>query len=307
MDISDLDHSTASIHYANGSSVDISKIAGGTDYRNSMRTIYGPRRPAILMNESCSGYAPQKEALEAPRHRAINVQTLLGKVPTWLGGKPSRPNALLPMLHALKLSVEAYTEEPLQYAEVATPWMTTINLYTDLRAAFETLALVAPRYTLSPAGVLAWRQLEHICPLDIETCPGSSIVLSVDITESSMFAMVLEDECCIADTLGELYAPSMGLDTFLKSSEMLSFALRGLVESSVDPYDGTATSLSQVVLLGESGDSEHLRAIIQDIVADYKRPSFSVMDYMGVDPTYLASRAAAYDCWARQKLQDDEI
>lgn len=315
--------STASIHFSNGTAVDIAKVEGSPAYKQLMRTT------DVLYNAATT----PRSASDASLHNSgatqgrLRPQSYRDYLPPWLGGHDYRLQPLPSMLRALKVATESYLESPLSDAEVVVPFPVTNSFLDTLRSACSSLSLSMPLSAQPPAGILAARthgfggQCDAVEDTDVlepnQQDDPEQLILTIDYSRAAMTAMLVFEECSLFEFRRVLHDTQLGTDGLSGENDprdlytprdLLARALRNVTSLPLEDGNGAGLKrISELVLLGESAGDPLLHDALTEVLSErsydfsaaaWKRPMGSF------DPLFAASRGLALDCWDRLSFHD---
>ena len=304
-------YSVASVHFGDGSSVDIAKIEGGPAYKQTMRiaTISGS---SALTHQQLLGTSEQSSMTS---QIPIGVQSFRNFLPPWLGGRDARTQSLFRMLDALKTASKSYLEAPLMTAVVITPFRVTDAWLDALHSASSSLSLNLATPTYFGPGVLAAQAygVGGDCERESGEADPEQFILTVHYSRAALTANVLKEECKVFESWRGLHNLSLGTNSLSKNNDLpgsrssrdeLADALRGLTGLPLENGGNSAESekIRQLVLIGESANDERLHDALKEallehygylVVSDSKRYSSITSS------TFLASRGAALYSWSK--------
>ena len=307
---------TCSIWFENGTSVDVAKIEGSSQYKSTMRNLdpvddsiqfeIGDLLPWYLLPRHLKQYLPLP-----PRLRKLFDR--------W--NKPSpEVKAIEGMLRALTTAAESYLGIPVPVADTVVPM--SISVPSKGRNLLEaaTSAVGLERALGFPqAGSLAamandvgpYYQDNTRC---IERGEPLKLVLTVDYSRASLDAVLYWEEDCIFELDREIHDVNLGasaMERCMHSTEdercyyRLVEALAQLTNKPINPNrPSLASRVDALVLLGEKGTDPHLRLALRHVLANQIiLPGVGAADPGEkdiVDPTFAAARGIAAASWGNQ-------
>lgn len=282
-------HSVTSIYFRNGTFIDVAKVQGGVQYQK-------------YMSQVLSGFAMNTVA-ECP-------------LPEWLCRFwPAPPNPLSPMIFALKTSTETALEQNLSAAEIAIPHLPDQRdtITSGIAAALRGASL---QYFRSPTwnGKYAATHLplrdncsSNYDPNDplVEDDPPQ-VVLTVEYTQSSLTAVLWEDDCRLFTAMRKLYSEDLGkagLDdcrngntqTRDNCNRELHDVLQQLTKLPATCEGSSYDQIDWVVVFGEASDDSNLHEVLQDVLGEGY--SGSVLARNSSPQTFAASSGVARLAW----------
>ena len=319
-------YNIASIHYSNGTAVDIAKVKESSAYKQLMRTT------DVLYDDTTPPTSPSDASLlnSGASQGRLKLQSYRDYLPPWLGGHQTRFQPLPSMLRALKVVTESYLEKPLSDAEVVVPFPVTDSFLDTLRSACFSLSLRMPMSAQPPAGILAARangiggkcnnaaaetaDVPNSDQQQFEPLAGQ-LILTVDYSRAALTALLVFEECSVFEQRYVLHDTRLGTDERLTRAtdarglsttprDLLARSLRKV--TSLLPFEvgnGAGMSrISELVLLGESAGDRLLHDALTEVLSEcsYDFPA-KVLKMPGgsFDPLFAASRGLALDCWDR--------
>ncbi|KAI9754938.1 MAG: hypothetical protein M4579_004474 [Chaenotheca gracillima] len=296
-----LDYGVASIHYENGSTVDIAKIEAGPAYKQMMRATGAE---VAWLNEE---YRSSIQAAQGP----LGLQSIRDYLPPWLGGNDTSTQILSRMLKALKTATESYLEAPLLDAEVAVPFPAPQAFFDTVHSACSSLSLYLPISALSPPGIYAGLALPLRKGCNSDIPPGTpdpeQLILTVDYTRAGLTALLIVEDCGIIEYRRVLHNTSLGTDRLdRKSGAGRGDLVRALGELTNLPLGhGNGAGLKQIselFLMGESALDQQLNDALKEVLREQFDSLVKTASDRGTgfdDPVFIASRAVALDCFER--------
>ncbi|KAL1583672.1 hypothetical protein WHR41_07792 [Cladosporium halotolerans] len=313
-----IDHGVASVHFRNGSTVNIAKVEGPEAYRIAMEVaVHIPSYAQINLTDAASLSAPScSYARLVPQPEArLAVQSLRDRLPPWLGGKkPDAPDAaaqaLERMLRVLKIATESYLETDIRNAIVATPYDTSDAFRSSMRTASSALDIETRLY--GAAQISNWAfDIPHNCPGPFgppdTPYEDDELVLGMDFSKAAFTA-----------TLG-LFAPGCGVwedvrvgqsaalgakNLFAKERwhDMLVNAMRKVTALPVDHYPlaRDINHISRLVLIGESVEDKRFEGAVRQVFSEqYSAQATSKImgNAQRQDPVYVTAIGGAVRNW----------
>ncbi|KAG9550876.1 hypothetical protein KCU79_g13607, partial [Aureobasidium melanogenum] len=303
-----LDYGTASIWYANGSSVDIVKLEGGFAYKQVMRSAIAEPYKPVSPTEPTQGslgfmflqnYLPSWAAVESVDHDAEAI--------TW-------------MLQGLKGATEAYVENPLTNVLINSPFHVPYQGWLDntLSTSVESLGLRYLGTRTASTTITGIYGLEGQCHDDGFTTPDQrepddppKMYLALDYNSAGIsMALVLED-CGIAEALREFCNATLGTgNDFPGKREDLIRQLEDLIRPIERwlPWTGDykiSVEISELVLLGESTEDAGLHEVLLEVFGSNYENLKTQSDKRARlhHPLFAGFRAVAQSC--QMRLEDE--
>lgn len=219
------------------------------------------------------------------------------------------------MLKALKTATESYLEPPLSAAEVVMPFPVPESYLNDLRSAGSSLSLHLHFSAQDPAGILVlhFYDLGRKCrwygvEVDNDLVP---LILTAYYSRAALTALLVTKVCGLLEYERILHDTSLGADRVFGSSrsdstrEGLIRALRGLISLPVGHGNGIGLKrISNLVLMGESASDRRLHDVLKEVLAEQPGDLVTTLSderRMVIDPLFATSRAAAQNCWWRER------
>ncbi|KAJ5577639.1 uncharacterized protein N7459_006603 [Penicillium hispanicum] len=299
-----LDYGVASIQFPNGSHVEVAKIEGNPSYKHRMRT--------ADVQEDDAYIAPDTQT-------TVGWPSFRDYLPPWLGGHNNTNKHLSGMLKSLKIAIESYQEASVSTAEITVPFPISGTFYDTLRSAAKSVSISIPATPAAPAGRLAALHVYGIGPGKCDYYPSPSdppdpaqVFLTVEYTRSALTALLIVEECGLYEDLRVLHETHLGSQESPQDIRAeLTTALGDVVKMPIE-YDGESfKSLSNVVLLGESSESQILQDVLKELLGKQQRSGIntSVVDQHKdpVSRVFAASVAAARLDLIRSNFDRDEI
>ncbi|KAL9108710.1 MAG: hypothetical protein Q9227_006506 [Pyrenula ochraceoflavens] len=292
------DYGTASVYLANGTLIDVVKIPGGHNYKESMRpfksTYDSDSAASTVTNHSTFG-------MTSPQ-RFLGSQTFRSYLSPWLHDpEPSDPLTLSisPMLSALKTCTEAYLESPVSTARVIFQPAVPPEYRIAAQSAASSMSLKLVR--IGSTGDILAMGAYGIGDNFSRPKPGQ-LVLTVDYSDSAL-TTTLNEECLgFLSVVRTLHDATLGASNHCGSrhyQENLVRALRNITTLSFEETDddrlyrelrekfpqsfpsasqneqeglhSSATAYRQVteiVLLGDRADEPRLHQALQEAFQD---------------------------------------
>lgn len=310
--------SIASIHFSNGSAVDVAKIEGGPAYKQMMRAT------GVLDTERATAHCTSlnDDAWRQPgtgaAQAALRLQSLRDHLPPWLGGNDPGTQSLSGMLKALKTATESYLQASLSTAEVVVPFPVAESYLDALRSACSSLSLQMPMSAQPPAGILAARA--HGIGGNCDTADDpAQLILTVDYSRAALTALLVAEECGIFEVRRVLHDTRLGADALSRGSDApgpnrsrgdLASALREITRLPVEDGNGEeVTRVGELVLLGESAGDRRLHDVLKEVLGEQSGSLVTTASdgrRRMIDPLFAASRGVAQDCWSRMNFRPDD-
>jgi hypothetical protein len=297
--------STASIWYANGTTVDIVKLEGGAVYKQIMRTANARIHTPSSSDETTRGL--------------LGYMSLQNYLPSWTTTVPVDPDAeaITWMLKGLKASTEAHMEETLTAVSIGYPFL--IQSGYPFRTAVESLGLNYKNTRTAAIATTELYGLEGQCDPDPYKTPDQKekpddpekTYLALDYSRSGISAFLVKEDCGVEEVLREYHNTALAAYVdFPGKRADLSRTLRNLIRST-DERDSVAVShkypveVSELVMLGESTEDVILHEALSDIFGSNYTDLKAGSDERAKvhHPLFAGSRAVALYCQKQLELE----
>jgi hypothetical protein len=297
--------STASIWYANGTTVDIVKLEGGPVYKQIMRTANARTHTPSSSDETTRGL--------------LGYMFLQNYLSSWTtkGSVDPDAEAITWMFKGLKASTEAHMEESLTAVSIGYPFQ--IRSGYPFRTAIESLGLNYKNTRTAAIAITDLYGLEGQCDPDPYKTPDqkekpddpTKTYLALDYSRSGISAFLVRDDCGVAEVLREYHNTTLAANVdFTGKRADLSHTLRNMIRST-DERDSVAVShkhpveISELVMLGESTEDVMLHKVLSDVFGsnytDLKAGSEERAKLH--HPLFAGSRAVALCCQKQLELE----
>ncbi|KAF3398233.1 hypothetical protein F1880_005732 [Penicillium rolfsii] len=324
-------YGTASVHYFNGTVVEVTQIRGNSEYLNLMMR---------LANDPMPRSDRARNSLHDLLLSWLSDTTPWGAWLRWFNKKLGRPikanndvEIIGDLLQRLRIATEREISQPLDRVAVATPG---INLLTSLvNAALEDLdlrtwvgdSLWYPRHFAEADAVFAangfglcsryydlWQ-----CSDEFESSPDTS-VYTIFFSRHVLYTSIIETISGEAlsrfnwDT-AQIWDFDLGLDHLLETNDSQDALWSRLSSQLLTVPRAYPYLLSSILLAGESATHPRFLSTVRDSLAELMPtlpvdlqtniPSLVNSTIMSqiVDPTFAASRGAALYARRRQEVQ----
>ncbi|KAG9657305.1 hypothetical protein KCU95_g12864, partial [Aureobasidium melanogenum] len=304
-----LDYGTASIWYANGSSVNIVKLEGGFAYKQVMRSA------------SAEPYKPVSPT--EPTQGSLGFMFLQGYLPSWAAAESvdHDAEAITWMLKGLKGATEACVEEPLADVIISSPFHVPYQGWLDntLSTSVESLGLRYLGTRRASTTITGIYGLEGQCHDDGFTTPDQrepddppKMYLALDYSLAGISMALVEEDCGIAEALREFRNATLGAGIdFPGKREDLTRQLEDLIRPVERWYPEIgdykiSVEISELVLLGESTEDAGLHEVLLEVFGSNYENFKTQSDERARlhHPLFAGSRAVAQSC---QKRLEDEL
>jgi hypothetical protein len=291
-------YSVTSVHYRNGTTLDVAKIQGGPAYQDFMRIALPYDK-----HEKTESVAtePLLDIRPSQLQNLLQISHLRDQLPMWLGGRDSRVIPISRMLKALKVATESYMEGSISNAAVTLPFRPTNTYYDLLRSACASVSLQIPRTGgLAPAGYHAAVSSNAFVQCS-DTNDSEQLVLAVEYSQAALATILIHDDCGAYRELRKITNTSLGTNGLLNDKATLhdlEHALRQITTLPIKDDFGTGVKqISSLVLFGEAATNVQLNKILRKILGEQHKSTESHL--AGTESLYTASRGVAYWCWQR--------
>lgn len=312
------DYATASVIYANGTSIGIAKVEGGPSYKRMMRN------QVWKMPSQDPPHARQDQLQHvATRKPQIRLQDIRDHLPPWLGGRApdERTQLIKRMLQSLCGTAEAYTESDVHDIVTVFPGMPSPEIMKATKSATTSIGLHLPAIGHSCAPSMAiyanrWARLGHGW-IDENECYHwrERLVLAVDYSRAALTGALYAEDCFgLLDGIRGFQDTNLGKDAAWSNADGTGRsgvveALRRLLHMPVVTDEGNVLDrIHSVALSGEAGYDEHFRSILREVLqselgtanvsAEAIYDPFLASETM-VDPLYASAIGSAAICWER--------
>jgi hypothetical protein len=296
-----LPYSTASIWYANGTVVDVTKLEGGAAYKHAMRSTMAMPVTPTSSNE--------------PSRGLLGLMSLQDYLPAWIAAEPvdSDGEAISWMLKGLKAATEARTEKPLAAVGISCPFLIhhRIQFGNTLRTTVESLGFHYKNTKTTSIAIMELYGIEGQCDLDVFKTPDQKepddppqTYLALDYSRAGISAFLVKEDCGVPEVLREYHNATLAADLeFPGKREDLSRTLEDLIRPIEDRYFGAVShtnpvEISELVMLGESTDDAMLHDVLSGVFGSKYTDLKAGSDERAVlhPPLFAGSRAVAMSC-----------
>jgi hypothetical protein len=297
--------STASIWYANGTTVDIVKLEGGAVYKQIMRTANARIHTPSSSDETSRGL--------------LGYMSLQNYLPSWTAKEYVDPDAeaITWMLKGLKASTEAYMEESLTAVSIGYPFQ--IRSGWPFRTAVESLGLNYKNTRTAAIAITELYGLEGQCDPDPYKTPDekekpddpAKTYMALDCSRAGISAFLMEEDCGVTEVLREYHNTTLAADVdFPGKHADLSRTLQTFI-CSTDERDSVAVSheypveVSELVMLGEMTEYVMLHEVLSEVFGSNYTDLKAGSDERAKlhHPLFAGSRAVALYCQKQLELE----
>ncbi|KAJ5992124.1 hypothetical protein N7451_007848 [Penicillium sp. IBT 35674x] len=319
---------TASVHYPNGTVIDVAQIRADSEYLELMTRLASKPKPSIGTRK------PLYDDL-IPWLTLSDPSSHWGPWWRWLNKKLGRKRhsdieIISDLLQKLQASTKKEISQPLDRVAVAAPDFTSITptinaalkdlnirtLVGDSRYYLRRLVEADAIYASNGYGLCTNYHDRWECIDELEGLPDSH-VFTIFYSRHLLYTSIIRPSCGQAlDGLNwdeaQIMDFEVGLDRLLQTNGSDALWARLRSQLSVLPRE-YRRPITHVLLAGESVTQPHFLATLRDVLSEILQSSVDLQNVLDadsavskiVDPTFAASRGAALYARRRQEVQSE--
>lgn len=324
-------HSVASVHFENGSTVNIAKVEGSPIYKAIMEAaphIHANTAASltdsgvIVEPDRCDCYRAYRNLPETTS--GVRFQSMQEYLPPWMGGpEADKPDdstqSLTDMLRVLTFATETYQGTDISNATVSVPFPVGCGRVdnSSFEARVETAASALKLKLLPPTVALAGIKWEDRLAKRMKRSPytyfschpdDEGFVLAVDFSDAALTATIQVTDCSGGDDFDYitrvLHSTELGARELFKTAEWREKFVAALRQATAPPIQGATDTerMNMLMLLGDAARDARLQEALRDVLGDQYHRLIATANDDGTsarDPEFLGAVAGVHWKWRK--------